>query len=237
MRKGPTLGEFFDVRFGLKTGDDDRFIHAREGRGKNDKRLLRGDDVHRYGYKWNREYVDYRPSAMRQHRTTARPGDAGRFEQPKVLVKDTSKRLACSFDSDNHYVKDVLIVTPNFDAGYDLRFLESLINSKIMTFYYRTTYDTLHVQSGELKLLPLPAVDFTDSEQKAIHDTLSLDAKRLAEAINEKQTATTNRDEEYHLRRIQSLEARIENKLAALYGFSDAEMQVIASTVAELSSI
>jgi hypothetical protein len=49
---------------------------------------------------------------MRAHRTTARPGEPARFGQPKVLVKDTTKDFACTYEPGQYYVKDVLIVIP-----------------------------------------------------------------------------------------------------------------------------
>ena len=156
MEQGPRIGELFDVKFGLKTGDNARFVHAPANPSKHDKPLLRGEDVQRYRINWQGQYVKYRPEEMRKHRSTARPGEAARFEQPKVLVKDTSKRLGCAYDDEGHFAKDVLIIIPRprEPTRYDLRFVTGVINSAAMTFYYRTTFKTLHVQNGKLLNLP-----------------------------------------------------------------------------------
>ena len=51
----------YEVQFGLKTADDSKFIHKSRGLHKEDKPLLRGEDVARYGFQWKGEYVWYVP--------------------------------------------------------------------------------------------------------------------------------------------------------------------------------
>jgi hypothetical protein len=60
---GKPLGEQFDLAFGLKTGDDSRFLTYSPSTDE-DKRLLRGEDVHRYSYQFKGEYVHYVPKEM-----------------------------------------------------------------------------------------------------------------------------------------------------------------------------
>ena len=155
------LGSLVDVRFGLKTGDDKKFIGTKEP-SKKYKALLRGDDVQRYGFHYKGEYVYYVPDIMRSHRKTARPGESSRFEQPKILVKDTSAKLGGTLDYDNYYVKDVLILTPKESLTVKLEYILALINSRLIRFYYETTFPTLHVQNEELASLPIRTIDFAN---------------------------------------------------------------------------
>jgi len=50
----------------------------------------RREDVQRFELRESRQFVCYDPAAMRRHRSTARPGELQRFEQPKILVKGSS---------------------------------------------------------------------------------------------------------------------------------------------------
>jgi len=109
MRQGLKIGDKFQICFGLKTADDKKFLHKRQ-LNPEDRRLLRGDDIKRYAIQYKDEYVWYVPEKMRKNKATARPGEAARFEQPKILVKDTSADFGCTFDAENYYVKDVLII-------------------------------------------------------------------------------------------------------------------------------
>lgn len=206
MREGPTLGSLYDILFGLKTGDDARFLHRNKRRHRLDRPLLRGEDVHRYGHTWTGEYVRYDPAAMRAHRVTARPGEPARFERPKLLVKDTSKHLGATWEDGTHYVKDVLIVLPREPHAPDLKALLAVLNSRAMRFYYRSTFPTLHVQRNELASLPLPRLDLTSKPGRAAHD-------RLVALVDQRLAAATNPT---------TLERRIDELVCTLYGLDAA---------------
>ena len=93
MRHGVPIGANFEICFGLKTGDDEKFLHKTKGAHPDDKPLLRGDDVKRYDSEYKGEFVWYVPSRMRLHRQTARPGEPRSiFDQNFRLLE--SSRLA-----------------------------------------------------------------------------------------------------------------------------------------------
>jgi hypothetical protein len=148
------LGELFEVSFGLKTGDDCKFI-SKVASTNDHRKLLRGEDIGRYTSLFKGEYVWYMPELMRTHRKTARPGTNERFEQPKILIRDTGNALMGTIDCDNYYVKDVLIIVYHLKSQLILKKLLALINSSLMRFYYETSFPTLHVQRNELASLPV----------------------------------------------------------------------------------
>lgn len=79
------LGTVAQVNYGLKTGDDPKFISS-EKKGRNPKRVIYGEDVHSYLYDWRGLWVNYVPKEMTAHRPTARPATRERFETvPKIL--------------------------------------------------------------------------------------------------------------------------------------------------------
>lgn len=237
MREGPTLGSLYDVVFGLKTGDDSKFLHRQAGRYKDDRLLLRGEDVHRYGHTWNGEYVWYVPEKMRAHRKTARPGERARFEQPKVLVKDTTKELGATWEDGNYYVKDVLIVLPRPDTpAYDLKALLGILNSQALRFYYRTTFPTLHVQNKELASLPLPNLDLSARPDRAAHDRLIALVDQRLDLETRRRVAPTDAARQQFETRIRTLERRIDELVSTLYGLDAAAVQTLTAAVTRSSS-
>ena len=155
----------FQLSFGLKTGDDDKFLtHAPTT--TEHRKLIRGEDAGRYQIEFKGEYVWYVPDRMRAHRTTARPGTADRFEQPKVLVRDTGGGLRATFDPENFYVKDMLVVADPLKCPAKLKYLTGVLNSRPERYYYETTFPTIHVQRDELASLPIP--DATDLQQLTV---------------------------------------------------------------------
>jgi Eco57I restriction-modification methylase/restriction endonuclease TaqI-like protein len=154
IERAERLGRDFRVAFGMKTGDDARFVH--EGRRHaSDEPLLTGEDVQRWSLTHRNLYVCYDPAAMRRHRATARPGERERFAARKVLVKDTAADLAAALDEEGRFVKDVLLVLPKEEARFSLEYVAGVINSRVMGWFFRTRFDTVHVQKHELEALPL----------------------------------------------------------------------------------
>lgn len=229
MRKGPEIGKVFDICFGLKTGDDERFLHHEQGKHREDKPLLRGENVKRYATNFAGEYVWYVPDRMTAHRRTARPGNAARFEQPKVLIKDTSTDFAGTYDPDHYYVKDVLIAIPKQDqqTRLDLRFLTALINSKALHFYYRSTFKTLHVQAGELASLPLPDFSAWTKTDWRSHDTVVEMVDELLNCRKRAATALTDRDVTYYESRFRDIDSKVDHEIFRLYRLTSEHIAVI----------
>jgi hypothetical protein len=226
---GKTVQDEFGLSFGLKTGDDSRFL-CRGKKSNEHKPLLRGEDVHRYSLEFKGEYVWYRPEEMIAHRKTARPGTRERFEQPKVLVRDTGGGLQGTLDTDFHYVKDVLVVShPSRDVR-ELAYLLGLLNSRLMRFYYETSFPTLHVQRDELASLPFRQIDPSGRADGAKRDRMVdlVEAmlalhKQLAAAKSDPQKVVT-------LRQIDATDAEIDRLVYDLYGLTDREIAIVERT-------
>ena len=168
------LGELFNLAFGVKTGDDERFLTFDQSVSPDCKKLVRGADINRWTIVFKGEYVIYQPEQMRMNKTTARPGTAERFEQPKVLVRDTGGGLMATYDDSAYYVKDVIIIEDEKKSKSSLKALAALLNSKLLRWYYETSFPTLHVQRDELASLPLPNLCGTDKLASMAESMLSL---------------------------------------------------------------
>ncbi len=166
-----TLGTLFSLAFGLKTGDDERFLTFNPSISTDCKKLIRGADVNRWTIDFKGEYVIYQPEQMRLHKSTARPGTTERFEQPKVLVRDTGGGLMATFDNYAYYAKDVIIIEHKEQSTIALKALAILLNSRLLRWFYETTFPTLHVQRNELASLPIPNLKNT-TELSVLADTM-----------------------------------------------------------------
>jgi hypothetical protein len=233
-RDSQRLGDSYHVCFGLKTGDDSVFL-SRTAKNRDYKRLLRGEDVHRYSKRFKGEYVWYVPSQMTRHRRTARPGTPERFEQPKVLVRDTGGGLEAAWDDENYYVKDVLVVERDDRDVRRLKCLLGILNSRAMRFYYETSFPTLHVQRGELSSLPIPRLDASNPDQERkvnrmvdlVETILSL--RQRCESARAPHEKTTIR------RQIETADRQIDQLVYDLYGLDDEEIRIVEeATQAEL---
>ncbi|MGB4802930.1 MAG: TaqI-like C-terminal specificity domain-containing protein, partial [Anaerolineae bacterium] len=206
-----SLGQIFDVSFGLKTGDDEEFLSFQPTTSQHQK-LLRGEDVGRYHASFKGEYVWYVPDIMRNHRQTARPGSSDRFEQPKVLVRDTGGNLMGTFDEDNYYVKDMLIISHQSRSPELLLKLIAILNSTLMRFFYDTSFPTLHVQRNELASLPI--------KHRIIDKECCSDLPVLVRQILTAKATNPAAD-------VRAQEAEIDRLVYALYGLTPAEIRIV----------
>ncbi len=196
---GAPLAERFETSFGLKTGDDSHFL-VREASHPSCRPLLRGADIGRYRARFSSWYVRYDPEQMRAHRRSARPGSPGRFERPKLLVRDTGEGLRAAFDENDRYVKDALIVADPENDRERLLGLLGALNSDLLRGWYEKAFPTLHVQRCELAAFPIPPDPELRRIAAPVRRRLSLEA------------ATTDSKE---LRRA---EAEIEKEVLRAYG-------------------
>ncbi|MFO8071300.1 MAG: TaqI-like C-terminal specificity domain-containing protein [Polyangia bacterium] len=196
---GAPLAERFEIRFGLKTGDDSRFL-LREASHPSCQPLLRGADIDRYRARFSGWYVRYDPKEMRAHRRTARPADPDRFERPKLLVRDTGEGLCAAFDEDNRYVKDALIVVDPEDDSERLLGLLGALNSDLLCGWYERAFPTLHVQRCELAGFPIPP---------------DRGLRRIAAPVLRRLSLQADAADEQELRRA---EAEIEKEVLRAYG-------------------
>ena len=227
MRKvGVPLGEVVVLSFGLKTGDDSKFL-ARSSESPEHRPLLRGADVHRYSAAFKGEYVWYVPNKMRAHRKTARPGKASRFEQPKILIRDTGGGLQGTFDGDNFYVKDVLVVSDPGKNARMLEFLTGILNSRLMRFYYETSFPTLHVQSGELASLPIRTIDFDDIKDVARRDKMVTLVERMLDLHKKLAAAEIPDDKALNRRQIETTDRQIDALVYELYDLTEDEIRIV----------
>jgi len=150
-----SLGTLCEPVFGIKTGDDDKWL-SNSPKGRNPKKLYSSAQVERNRFIDSNQWVDYQPTAMRRHRSTARPGDAQRFAAQKIVVKRMGSDLVCAYDEDGRYFKDALLLIPRQNMHINLRALTAILNSSCVRAFYSSTFQALDVQNEELESLPVP---------------------------------------------------------------------------------
>jgi len=221
-----TLGSLLNIQFGLKTGDDTKFI-SNKSETKDHKPLLRGENVQRYSYKYVGEYVWYVPDKMKLHRKTARPGDKNRFEQTKILIKDTSTKLSGTIDYNNYYVKDVLVLTKKPNISLNLEFILGVMNSKMMRYYYETSFPTLHVQNDELSSLPFRSLELMNPIDKTIHDKIVKLVNQILESKQKLSAAKTDGEINRLDLLCASIDRKIDEAVYELYGLTEDEIKIV----------
>jgi len=228
------LGEVCVLNFGIKTGDDSKFV-IREKSSEHDKPVLRGRNIHRYSFVWDREYIRYLPDEMKK-KPIARPGDRERFEAPeKIILQGRSGRdLTAAYDIDGYYTLGTTHLIRPGRPEFPLKYILGLINSKLMTFWYGSQFITSTQSENELARLPirdLTSLSGNDTEFPAQIIALTqrmLDLhQRLAAkgAVHDEERAQIERE-------IARTDREINDLVCDLYGLTAAERDLVEREMA-----
>jgi hypothetical protein len=211
--------------YGLKTGDDSKFLSNKHTTSQH-KRLLRRSDFVRYATHWQGEYVWYVPDQMIQHRKTARPGDPERFESPKIMVLDIAKKIVATLDEEQYYVKDALLLLrdPN---GPDLKYILGVLNSRLLNYYYAKTFTTLSVAKNAILTLPIRAINFDDANDTLRYRRIVVLVQQMLDLHKRFAAAQTAADREMYQRQIDATDTQIDALVYALYGLTEEEIGIV----------
>ncbi|HEY6944178.1 MAG TPA: TaqI-like C-terminal specificity domain-containing protein, partial [Candidatus Acidoferrum sp.] len=134
---------------------------------------------------------------------------------PKIIIGGMTKELECALDPSGEYLagKSTTIVLD--DDLENLRYLLGVLNSKIVTFWYRHYYKSLslaggylRINQGEIKTIPVP------KSTPAVR-------RKLAHIVDQILAAKRNQSTS------SKLEAELEEELSKMYGLTAEEMALV----------
>lgn len=99
-------------------------------------------------------------------------------KKPKIIIGGMNKELECYLDKDSEYLagKSTTIV---YNSKLDLRYIIGIMNSKLMTFYYRHYFSSLSLSGGYLRIGPPQIKNLPIAFNKEIYDSIIYEVDRL----------------------------------------------------------
>lgn len=220
------LPDLVEVIGGLRTGDDAKYLRW-EKLGEDDRRLLRGRNVFRYGYEWTGEYVWYRPDLMKSKQCAA-PKEARFFEAPEKLLLRmiAGGQPIAAYDNQQFYLLQDNLLLPK-SSRHSLKYVLGILNSRLMWFYLSNVVSNIAVTQSVIKQLPVRCIDFDNPTEKKIHDDLvTLVDKTLSlnKPLNDPAFAGHR---EAIQKEIDETERRIDEEVYKLYGLTKEEIATV----------
>jgi len=224
-KNGIRLGDFIDFFYGLKTGEDSKFIFD-SPKNSECKKLLRSKDIDRYSKNFNGEYVWYVPDLMTKNKKTARPGSKERFESEKIIVARMGKRVVATHDDEKYYIKDGMLLLAKSDLT-NLRWLTGSLNSKVINYYYKNYFVTIDVLKNALLELPIAYADESDIIKISKKVEKLEDLNKQLYKIRGKKTRQSSDIEE----KIDAINTEIDELVYKLYGITEKEKKIIEESL------
>ena len=161
----PRVGDFFEIHEGVHSGNcRSRLFVNREP--QNGAKLIVGrKELSPYRLQWGGMFVDLDPAAI--HRASGGYANLGRSQwhrAGKIVVRRTGDRVVAALDQHGYYVSNnMFTVLPRFESDDErVRATLGLLNSRLMTWYFRTVMPRTGRMFAELKIchlaeFPMPA--------------------------------------------------------------------------------
>jgi hypothetical protein len=177
------LHNLFNVRYGIKTGNNDKYVSKNPPDKKTWKLCIpSASAVKRYSLIWEGDYLDYG-----QHLAGY---SANSFEKIKILIQYIRKlsmdiRLVSAFDKEGiYYPLNNFSFIEQKDPKYKLEYLLTIINSKLMNFYFKNIFIDYNIKPKYIENLPIKEISlpeqqpFIDIADKMLQFASELQANR-----------------------------------------------------------
>lgn len=221
-----TLSEICDVLYGIKTGNNKKYLSNTQSEKHKVKALKTGELV-RYHIEWKGVYLWW-CSELAGYRTSS-------LEVPKIIVQYIRKlslprRIMAALDEDGIYypLNNYSYISPK-DNSYSLKYVLGIINSELLNFYFASTFIDYNIKPTYLKQIPIRIVNFNNPKEKETHDKLVALVDRMLELNSKKNALPPSSERERIEREIAVTDERIDEIVYGLYGLTEEEIRVVES--------
>ncbi|MCB9336597.1 MAG: N-6 DNA methylase [Lewinellaceae bacterium] len=155
MNQFPKLEQFFEVKNGIKVRKELLFSEKIDD---NHKPYLLGKNIKRFYLSFNQEYIHYLPQNESLYTNQA-------FRSPEIFIESKlivrqilGESIITCFDPDGYYTDQTTYVI-NSNSEPDLKYLLGILNSKLLSYYFKNTFSDSKITFPKVKrsqLLELP---------------------------------------------------------------------------------
>jgi type I restriction-modification system DNA methylase subunit len=186
---------------------------------RHHKKVLNGKDIWRYGLRWSGLYIWY-------DRSILEPGDNMRWgyqkalDGKKILTRQTADRIIGTFEVGVYYATNS-IHTSILREGIndvDLKYVLALLNSKLLSFYYRKLIPETGQIFSQVKLVHFRRLPIKKASLSVQKEFITL-VDRLLTFYQESANRSKNKEE------IRQMDALLDQKVYALYGLEKEEIK------------
>ncbi|RKZ35627.1 MAG: restriction endonuclease subunit M, partial [Gammaproteobacteria bacterium] len=223
------LGDICFIRQCIKTGDDKKYVQSMNTQTKPWKPSLRGASIGRYVIFDNSLYVKYGTWLARNWKNKSF------YETPKIVVRETGKRMIATLDLENRYILSSLyaIYPKSLNEKLSLQYLLGVLNSSLATYVMKVIALELtkgaftKVRTHQLARLPIRTINFDNLTEKSKHDQMVKWVEQMLILHQQLNDATSNRKKETIQRQINRTDKKIDQLVYELYDLTADEIAIV----------
>jgi len=189
--------------------------------------VIKGDSITRYTLEKS-YWFDFKKENI-TGRTTNRTKLGAR---PKILLRKTGDRILATFDDTGIFPEQSLYFLFDNKSALDFKYLLGILNSALVTFYYRNRLITNRRSIAQLKKvhldeLPIRTIDSSDPTDKARHDQMVELVRRMLNLHKQLIKAKTPQSKTVLQRQIEATDRQIDELVYKLYGLTKEEIKIV----------
>jgi hypothetical protein len=157
------------------------------------------------------------------------------FENPKILLREIALRVECYLDDEKYYTLNKVYSVQLKSKDYDLWYLLALLNSRLISFYFRSKFEEAHVGSGYLQFkkiytsqIPIRQLEKESKFQAESAKTLIKLAKDISNLYKVQMKSEESSDKWKSVKlEIERTDRKIDEEVYKLYGLTDKEIETV----------
>ncbi len=160
------------------------------------------------------------------------------YDRLKILCPYLATNNRFALDINKEYI-GLTDTTVLFDNGQpeNLRYLLGLLNSKLLTFRFRSigklkSGDILEYFWNSISKLPIRRINLSERKEKEQHDDMVALVEQMLSLNKQLESVRTDHDKNIIQRQIDSADRQIDQLVYELYGLTDEEIKIVEESIA-----
>jgi len=193
----------------------------------NQIEALKGDSINRYSFK-KLYWFDFKKANI-----TGRTTDKAKLgAKPKILLRKTGNRILATYDDSGVFPEQSLYFLFNSRDTSDFKYLLGILNSALISFYYRNRLITNRRSIAQLKkvhldAIPIRTINFANSTCRTRHDQIVGLVDAMLKLHKDLQSAKTDHEKSLIQRQIDATDKQIDQFVYELYGLTEEEGRLV----------
>ncbi len=190
---------------------------------------LKGDSIGRYEFRKGYWFHFCKENITGRTTDTEKLG-----ARPKILLRKTGDRIIATFDDSGSYPEQSLYFLYNNKTTLNWNYILGIMNSKLLTVYYRakavTNRNTIaQLKKVDLDQFPIRKIDFADKDDTTRHQELVALVTRMLVLKKQLVTSKAPHDRTTIERQIKVKDQEIDEVVFQLYDLTEEEIKTVNS--------
>jgi adenine-specific DNA-methyltransferase len=197
-------------------------------------KILRGKDCQRYYFVWQNFWINTDDTVIDKNKGEyATIPNKSYFEKPKLFLREIAERLTVCYDEERYYSLNKAYVLSIKDNKISIKLLLGLLNSSLLSWFFRIRFESAHVRGGHLQFkkqytsqipIKIPASVQEKKIISLVNQMLELQKKYHNEKIigNEKERLKSQ---------IDAVDYEIDQEVYKLYELTPEEINIVEESL------